>query len=228
MTDASNTVLAILGGTGDQGRGLAVRFAQAGFRVIIGSRDAQRAAAIAESLNAASLTAGDPGEGGVAGMANADASAAADIVIAAVPYEGHAKLLAGLKAELAGKILVDCVNPLGFDERGPYPVRVPEGSAAEQAAAILPETTVVAAFHHISAKLLQDPEISDFDLDVLVLGDDRAATGRVAELAGRLPGMRGIYAGRLRNSAQVEALTANLIAINRRYKAHAGIRVTDV
>jgi NADPH-dependent F420 reductase len=228
MTDANNTVLAILGGTGDQGRGLAVRFAQAGFRVIIGSRDAQRAAAIAESLNAASLTAGDRGEGGVAGMANADASAAADIVIAAVPYEGHAELLAGLKAELAGKILVDCVNPLGFDERGPYPVRVPDGSAAEQAAAILPETTVVAAFHHVSAKLLQDLEITDFALDVLVLGDDRAAAGRVAELAGRLPGMRGIYAGRLRNSAQVEALTANLIAINRRYKAHAGIRVTDV
>jgi NADPH-dependent F420 reductase len=218
MTDASKTVLAILGGTGDQGRGLAIRFAQAGHPVIIGSRDPVRARDAAAGLGVA----------GVEGMANSEAAATGEIVIAAVPYSGHAELLRGLQAELAGKILIDCVNPLGFDERGPYPLRVPEGSAAQEAAAILPDSTVVAAFHHVSAKLLQDPEITSFDLDVLVLGDNREATDMVRELAGRLPGMRGIYAGRLRNSAQVEALTANLIAINRRYKAHAGIRITDV
>jgi NADPH-dependent F420 reductase len=215
MTDAKDAVLAILGGTGDQGRGLARQFARAGNRVIIGSRSAGRAAETAAEL-------------GVEGKANAAAAAAADIIIAAVPYEGHAELLAGLRDELRGKILVDCVNPLAFDAHGPYPVRVPEGSAAEQAAAVLPDTTVVAAFHHVSAKLLQDPEITSFDLDILVLGEDRAATDLVRALAARIPGMRGIYAGRLRNAGQVEAFTANLIAINRRYKAHAGIRVTDV
>jgi 8-hydroxy-5-deazaflavin:NADPH oxidoreductase len=86
----------------------------------------------------------------------------------------------------------------------------------------------VAAFHHVSAVLLEDPEVTKFDLDVLVLGEDRDATDAVQALAATIPGMRGVYAGRLRNAGQVEALTANLISINRRYKAHAGIRVTDV
>jgi 8-hydroxy-5-deazaflavin:NADPH oxidoreductase len=215
MTDASNPVIAILGGTGDQGRGLARQFGKAGLRVIIGSRSTERASSAAAEI-------------GAEGMANADAAAAADVIIAAVPYEGHADLLKGLAGELAGKILVDCVNPLGFDQRGPYPLRVPEGSAAEQAAALLPSTTVVGAFHHVSAKLLEDPEIDSFDLDVLVLGEDREATDLVQSLAARIPGMRGVYAGRLRNCGQVEALTANLIAINRRYKAHAGLRITDI
>jgi 8-hydroxy-5-deazaflavin:NADPH oxidoreductase len=223
MTDANDAVLAILGGTGDQGRGLARQFAKAGNQVIIGSRSAERAAAAA-----AELTDGVAGVTGVTGAANKEAAAAADVIIAAVPYDGHAELLADLREELRGKILIDSVNPLGFDERGPYPIRVPEGSAAEQAAAILPDTTVVAAFHHVSARLLEDPDIDSFDLDVLVLGEDRAATDLVRSLAARIPGMRGIYAGRLRNAGQVEAFTANLIAINRRYKAHAGIRVTDV
>jgi 8-hydroxy-5-deazaflavin:NADPH oxidoreductase len=223
MTDANDAVLAILGGTGDQGRGLARQFAKAGNQVIIGSRSAERAAAAA-----AELTDGVTGVTGVTGAANKEAAAAADVIIAAVPYDGHAELLADLREELRGKILIDSVNPLGFDERGPYPIRVPEGSAAEQAAAILPDTTVVAAFHHVSARLLEDPDIASFDLDVLVLGEDRAATDLVRSLAARIPGMRGIYAGRLRNAGQVEAFTANLIAINRRYKAHAGIRVTDV
>ena len=129
---------------------------------------------------------------------------------------------------LAGKILVDCVNPLGFDGKGAYVLNVPEGSAAEQAAALLPQSVVVGAFHNVSAVLLLDRERTTVDTDVLVLGDDRAATDRVQDLVGLIPGMRGIYGGRLRNAAQVEALTANLISVNRRYKAHAGIRITDV
>lgn len=87
---------------------------------------------------------------------------------------------------------------------------------------------MVAAFHHLSAVLLDDPEVTDLATDVMVLGDDRDAVDRVIELAGVLPGVRGVHAGRLRNAQQVEALTANLIAINRRYKAHAGVRITDV
>jgi len=124
--------------------------------------------------------------------------------------------------------VVDCVNPLGFDERGPYPVVVDESSAAQQAQRLLPGSRIVAAFHHVSAVLLLDPEVRGIDTDVLVLGDDREAAEQVIALAGTVPGMRGVFAGRLRNAGQVEALAANLIAINRRYKAHAGIRVTDV
>ena len=210
-------VIGIFGGTGEQGRGLARRFAMAGQPVIIGSRSHDRAHAVAREVGH-----------GVRGLANRDAAREANLVIAAVPWEGHGELLAALAPELAGKIVVDCVNPLGFDKRGAYPLPVPEGSAAEQAAALLPGSRVVAAFHHVSAVLLLDPEVESIDLDVLVLGDDRTATDVVQALAARIPGMRGVYAGRLRNSGQVEALTANLVSINRRYKAHAGLRVTDI
>jgi NADPH-dependent F420 reductase len=166
-SDLSELVIGVLGGTGDQGRGLARRLAMAGQKVIIGSRD-------------------------------------------------------------AGKVVVDCVNPLGFDKRGAYPIPVPEGSAAQQAATVLPDSTVVGAFHHVSAVLLLDPDVAELDLDILVLGDDRAATDLVQALAELLPGARGVYAGRLRNCGQVEALTANLVSVNRRYKAHAGVRITDI
>jgi hypothetical protein len=215
-------VIGILGGTGDQGRGLARRFALAGHQVIIGSRSPERAAAAAQEIGH-----------GVQGQANADAARGASVVIAAVPWEGHGDLLSGLAAELSGKIVVDCVNPLGFDQRGAYALPVAEGgpaegSAAQQAAALLPGSRVVAAFHHVSAILLLDPEVDTIDLDVMVLGDDREATDLVQALAARIPGVRGIYAGRLRNCGQIEALTANLVSINRRYKAHAGLRVTDI
>jgi len=215
-------VIGILGGTGDQGRGLARRFALAGHQVIIGSRSPERAAAAAQEIGH-----------GVQGQANADAARGASVVIAAVPWEGHGDLLTGLAAELAGKIVVDCVNPLGFDQRGAYALPAAEGgpaegSAAQQAAVLLPGSRVVAAFHHVSAVLLLDPEVDTIDLDVLVLGDDREATDLVQALAARIPGVRGIYAGRLRNCGQIEALTANLVSINRRYKAHAGLRVTDI
>ena len=125
-------------------------------------------------------------------------------------------------------MVIDCVNPLGFDKQGAFALPVEEGSAAQQAAAVLPDSRVVAAFHHVSAVLLLDEASTEVDTDVLVLGDDREATDLVQDLVARIPGMRGIYAGRLRNAHQVEAMTANLISINRRYKAHAGLRVTDV
>jgi hypothetical protein len=186
--------------------------------VIIGSRSAERAQAAAAEL----------GGGGIRGMANADVAREADVVIVAVPWEGHRELLASLAGPLAGKIVIDCVNPLAFDHRGAYPIPVPEGSAAQQAAEVLPDSRVVGAFHHVSAVVLLDPEIGSVDLDVMVLGDDRPATDLVQSLAARIPGVRGVYAGRLRNCGQVEALTANLVSINRRYKAHAGLRVTDI
>lgn len=208
----------ILGGTGPQGRGLARRFADAGYRVVIGSRSTERAEATAAPYAGAS---------DVSGATNTEA-AAADVVIVAVPYQGHAGLLSEHASQLAGKIVIDCVNNIGFDSHGPYPVPVPAGSAAEEAAELLPSSTVIAAFHHVSSALLDDPTVDRLELDVLVLGEDRAAVGLVCRLAEAIPGARGIYGGRLRNAAQVEALTGNLIAINRRYKAHAGIRITDV
>ena len=217
VPDASGLHIAVLGGTGEQGRGLARRLALAGVRVVLGSRSAERAAAAAAEL---------PGE--VSGADNATAAASAELVVVAVPWDGHRELLVELSGALEGKVVVDCVNPLGFDAQGAYALAVEEGSAAQQAQAVLPGSRVVAAFHHVSAVLLLDESVDRLDTDVLVLGDDREATDVVQALVGLVPGMRGVYAGRLRNAHQVEALTANLISVNRRYKAHAGLRVTDV
>ena len=211
----------VLGGTGPQGRGLARRFAAAGHDVLIGSRTAERAELIAAEYQAAGHS------GRIAGGSNS-AAATAELVIVAVPYDGHADLLSSLATELTGKIVVDCVNPLGFDKQGPFPLRVAAGSAAQEAQQLLPESTVIAAFHHVSAVLLDDPTVEHFADDVLVLGEDREAVAVVCELVSTIPGARGIYAGRLRNAGQVEALTANLIAINRRYKTHAGLAVTGL
>lgn len=213
--DAMN--VSVLGGTGEQGRGLAQRLARAGQSVMIGSRSADRAESIAAEIGS-----------GVAGGSNEDAARFGDIVIVAVPWDGHRELLESLAADLAGKIVVDCVNPLGFDKQGAFALSVEEGSAAQQAASVLPDSSVVAAFHHISAVLLLDDSVSSIETDVLVLGDDRDATDAVQALAGRIDGIRGVYGGRLRNAGQVEAFTANLISMNRRYKVHAGVRVTDV
>ncbi len=223
LPDVSGLTVGILGGTGEQGRGLAYRFARAGQGVVIGSRSVERGAATAAEIMAM------PGvTGQVSGLGNVDAAAASDIVIVAVPWDGHAEAIAAVRDPLVGKIVVDCVNPLGFDGEGPYAVRVPEGSAAEQAESLLPFSRVVAAFHHVSAVLLVDPAVERIDLDVLVLGNDREAVATVMALAARIDGMRGVHAGRLRNAAQIEALTANIIAINRRYKVHAGLRITDL
>ncbi|MGH3412461.1 MAG: NADPH-dependent F420 reductase [Marmoricola sp.] len=221
MGELTNLTVAVLGGTGPQGRGLARRFATAGLRVVIGSRSADRAGTTATALAEAS-------SGEITGAENADAAASGDIVLLVVPWEGHAELVKSLAPTLAGKIVVDCVNPLGFDKRGAHVLDVEEGSAAQQAAGLLPDSRVVAAFHHVSAVLLEDPSVTEVACDVLVLGDDREATDTVQALADVIPGVRGVYGGRLRNAGQVEALTANLVSINRRYKAHAGIRVTDV
>jgi NADPH-dependent F420 reductase len=224
VPEVKELTVGVLGGTGPLGGGLARRFAAAGVAVVVGSRDADRGARIA-----AEILADVPG-GTVTGTDNAEVARLADVLVVAVPYEGHAELLRGLAGGLAGKIVVDAVNPLGFDRHGAYALHVAEGSAAQQAAALLPHSRVTAAFHHVSAPLLNDLSVPSLELDVLVLGEgeDREATDTVQALAELIPGVRGIYAGRLRNARQVESFTANLIAINRRYKAQAGVRITDV
>ncbi|SDP47230.1 reduced coenzyme F420:NADP oxidoreductase [Klenkia soli] len=221
-------VVGILGGTGPQGRGLAVRWAAAGQRVLLGSRDADRAGEVAAAVAARATAAAGGEEVSVQGGSNADVAGAADLVVVAVPFAGHAELLAELAPALAGKVVVDCVVPMGWDELGAYVLDVEEGSVAQQAAALLPDSWVVGAFHHLSAVTLEDLSQPTLDGDVLVVGDDRAAMDLVQALAGQLPGLRGVYAGRLRNARQVEALTINLVSVNRRYKAHAGVRVTGV
>ncbi|MFJ4712092.1 NADPH-dependent F420 reductase [Streptomyces sp. NPDC088785] len=217
LPDVSGLVVGVLGGTGPQGKGLAYRFARAGQKVILGSRAAERARAAAEELGL-----------GIEGADNAECARRSDIVIVAVPWDGHGATLEALRDDLADKLVVDCVNPLGFDKKGAYALKPEEGSAAEQAAALLPGSRVTAAFHHLSAVLLADPGVEEIDTDVMVLGESRADTDLVQALAARIPGMRGVFAGRLRNAHQVESLVANLISTNRRYKAHAGLRITDV
>lgn len=217
LPDVSDLVVGVLGGTGDQGRGLAYRLARAGQQVIIGSRSADRAQTAASEIGH-----------GVLGAENAECASRSDIVIVAVPWDGHARTLEALREELAGKLVVDCVNPLGFDKKGAYALKPEEGSAAEQAASLLPDSRVTAAFHHLSAVLLQDAAIETIETDVLVLGEVRADCELVQALAARIPGMRGVFGGRLRNAHQVESLVANLISVNRRYKAHAGVRLTDI
>lgn len=216
MTNGVPTPVGIIGGTGDQGRGLAYRFANAGIEVLIGSRDAARAREVAEKFALPNLR----------GTENKDVAAECAIAIIAVPWAGHEATVKELEPYLRGKIVVDCVNPLSFDEKGAYALKVSEGSACEQAHTLLPESTVVGAFHNVSSVVLLNPEVTDLAIDVLVLGDDRTATDQVQALAEFLPGVRGIYGGRLRNAGQIEAFTANLISINRRYKAHSSLRIT--
>jgi len=188
-----------------------------GSKVVIGSRDAARARLVAEQIGF-----------GIQGATNDDCASNCDVVIVTVPWDGHSALLESLKAHLVGKIVIDCVNPLGFDKQGAYGLPVAEGSAAQQAATILPDAHVVGAFHHISAVLLLDEAVDSIQTDVLVVGDDRDSTDVVQAIASRIPGIHGVFAGRLRNCGQIESFTANLISINRRYKAHSGIRVTDI
>ena len=214
---AGDTVVGVLGGTGPQGLGLARRLAASGTSVVIGSRDAGRAAEAAATV---------PGQ--VQGMDNAACAAACDVAIVAVPYDGHRDLLASLEEQLAGKVVIDCVNPLGFDGKGAFALQVPDGSACEEAQAVLPRSRVTGAFHHLSAVHLVDAERPALDCVVLVVGNDREATALPNQLAARFGGARGFYAGGLRNPHQVEAKPATLISVNRRYKAHAGLRVSDV
>jgi hypothetical protein len=192
--------------------------ALAGHRVLLGSRDPERAAGVVAALL-------DGRDLPVEGVGNPEAAAGADVVFLVFPYVGQAEMLPDLAGPIGGKVVVDVINPLGWDSQGPYLLEVPEGSAAEQAAALLPEARVVAAFHHAAPKLLADPE-RQVETDVLVASDDPAAKGLVLELADQIPGCRGVDAGPLRLARQLEGFTAVIVGINRRYKIHAGLRIT--
>ncbi|MBM3140063.1 MAG: NADPH-dependent F420 reductase [Chloroflexi bacterium] len=215
--------IALIGGTGPEGRGLATRFALAGHAVVIGSRDADRGASVARDLEGA-LAGRAPGA--LSGTANEEAVAGADLVVVTVPYSGHRATLEALRDALTGKIVVDAAVPVRFD-RGPRPVDVAEGSATEEAAAILAGSRVIGAFHNLSAEVLEDPD-TPVDADVLVTGNDAEAKQVVMALAESIAGARAIDAGPLRFSRFVEQITILLIGINGRYKAHTHVRVVGI
>lgn len=230
--------IAVIGGTGPQGRGLAYRWVRHGHRVVLGSRSADRAQEAAdrirERLPAAAVTGEGPAEGTcrvsgqVRGATNAEAASGADVVVLAVPYDGHDELVASLAEQLAGKVVVSCVNPLGFDKQGPFGLDVPGGSAAETAAALVPGARLVGAFHHVSAvSLWSDEEYLDHE-DVLVCGDDKEAKAVAIELARAVTSRDGVDAGRLRIARQLETWTAVLISINKRYKTRSGTSISGL
>ena len=211
MTEYLPTI-AVLGGTGAEGSGLAMRWAQAGYRVLIGSRSAEKAAEFAAEI-------------GAEGMGNAEAAAGCDIAVLTVPYSAQRPTLSDLKDALQGKILVDVTVPLV----PPKVMRVQlpeEGSAAQIAQTVLGDSVrVVSAFQNVSAGHLKDPD-HVIDCDVLITGDDPTAREEVVRLA-KAAGLVAIEAGPLDNAVAAEALTSLLIWINRKYKSPgAGIRIT--
>lgn len=219
--------IAVIGGTGPQGRGLAYRLVLAGHEVTIGSRDASRAADKASEIAEAALQTRLETVS-VSGDENLAAAGNAENVLLAVPYEGHDDLVSSLAPALAGKIVVSCVNPLGFDEKGPYALDVADGSAAEEGQRLAPDARFVGAFHHVSAVNLWKHRGPLADEDVLVCGDNDEANNIVADLAKAVTGHRGVIAGDLRLARELEPLTGVLISINKRHKVRSGIRITGL
>ena len=214
-------MLGFLGGTGPEGRGLALRFALAGEGVLIGSRDADRARQAADQILSSAATAS------VRGAMNRDVAREAEVVFVTVPYEAHRGTLAPLKDELAGKVVVDVVAPLAFQDGTATAIRVEEGSAALQAQALLSASTVTAAFQTISARDLLRPDRA-IDSDVVVCADDDRAKQLVMGLAEKVQGVRAVDGGGLQNARYVEDFTALLLNINRIYKAHSTLKIGGI
>jgi NADPH-dependent F420 reductase len=217
--------IAILGGTGPAGLGIALRWARAGETIILGSRDAQRAQAAADNVKERVGP-----HANICGMENSAACAAADLLMLTVPFEGQASLLKQLKPAIRpGSVLIDATVPLaaGVGGRASRTLGVWQGSAAQQAAELVPKgVSVVAAFHNVSAEMLNGD--APLDCDVIVCSDDPNAAQIARELAAKIPGVRAIDGGKLENARIVEQLTALLIGLNIRHKGHAGIRITGL
>jgi len=211
--------VAIIGGTGALGFGLAARWARAGVPVVIGSRDAGRAKEAAERAGAAD------------GLENDEAARGCEVVVLTVPFRNQSENLTNLKGVLReGQLLVDCTVPLAaaVSGRATRMLGVWQGSAAQQAAEMAPDgVRVVAALHTISAATLGDLDAA-LDEDILICGDRKADKRVVADLVARIDGLRPVDAGRLEQARIVESLTALLIGVNARYKTHAGIRITGL
>jgi len=223
--------IAIIGGTGPAGTGLALRWARAGEIVIVGSRDAVRAGQTAEAIR---NRVGAKAQ--VSGMENSAACAASDLLVITVPFDGQAALLKQLKPAIRpGSILIDATVPLAASVGG-RPSRtlgVWQGSAAQQTAELVPKgVSVVAAFQNVSAEVLNDNNNDnnndDVDCDVIVCSDDPNATLVAKDLAAKISGVRAVDGGKLENARIVEQITALLIGLNIRHKGHGGIRITGL
>ncbi len=220
-----NRPIAIIGGTGPAGMGLAMRWARAGETVIIGSRDSVRAEQAAETIRTRVGSAIN-----VSGLENSAACAATDLLMLTVPFAGQSALLKELKPAIRpGSILIDATVPLAASVGG-RPTRtlgVWQGSAAEQTAELVPKgVSVAAAFHNVSADLLNGDD--DLDCDVIVCSDDPKATEAAMRLATKIPHIRAIDGGKLENARIVEQITALLIGLNIRHKGHSGLRITGL
>ncbi|MGA7687397.1 MAG: NADPH-dependent F420 reductase [Terriglobales bacterium] len=225
-TNASITrTIAVIGGTGPAGMGLALRWARAGETIIIGSRDAARAQRAAEAIR---QRAGANAK--VSGMENSAACAATDLLMLTVPFEGQAALLKKLKTAIRpGSVLIDATVPLAasIGGRASRTIGVWQGSAAQQTAELVPKgVSVAAAFHNVSADILNSDQ--DLDCDVIVCSDDPHATEIAMELAAKIPRVRAIDGGKLENARIIEQVTALLVGLNIRHKGHGGVRITGL
>ena len=215
------TKIAFIGGTGPEGLGLAMRFAKAGNAVFIGSRSEERAAE-----GVAKVLAKVP-EGEVYGGFNVEGVEKADVIFLTVLSDAHHDTLVDLAEAIGDKIVVDVVVPMLFDENGPKSVVLDEGSAAQQADALLPKAKVVSGFHHLDATELQKID-KPMQGDVIVCGDHKAAKKKVMDLVEQIEYVRALDAGGLANSRYIEQMTVVLLHINKIYKAHAGVRITGI
>jgi NADPH-dependent F420 reductase len=217
--------IAVLGGTGPEGFGLALRWAQAGETVIIGSRDATRAQDAADKIKQKVGTGAK-----ISGSDNSAACADADLLVLTIPFEGHAALLKQLKPAIRpGSIVIDATVPLAASVggRASRTLGVWQGSAAQETAELVPKgISVVAAFQNVGAELLNVD--GPVDCDVMVCSDDPAALQVVRDLAAKIPGVRAIDGGKLENARILEQITALLIGLNIRHKGHSGIRITGL
>ena len=220
-TEQTLGVVAVIGGTGAEGSGFAMRWAQGGLDVVIGSRSAEKGARVAGELSERL------GNVSLRGTSNLEAAKMADVVVLSVPYDSQAMILESIMPGLAGKVLVTVVAPLLGEKKGRY-APAPGGSAAMEAQAqVGPDTRVVAAFQNVSAHHLIDPNAT-VECDVLVCGNKRSDRKIGISLA-RAAGLRGVHAGALQNAAVIEGMTAVLISINAIYKTrNAGIRITGI
>lgn len=217
--------IGFIGGTGPEGLGLAMRLAFAGERILIGSRRIERAEEAAQTVRDAVEQAGASADAG--GGVNRDVVEQSDVVIIVVPFEGHEATLNDLRDAIGSKLVIDAAVPLTMENRVPGIADVPEGSATEQAQALLPDAKVVGAFHNLSARKLQ--KLSDpMEGDVLITADDDEAKQAVVDLVGNMPDLRPIDAGPLSMSKFVEDLTALIIGMNMRYKTQAAVRMVGV
>jgi 8-hydroxy-5-deazaflavin:NADPH oxidoreductase len=215
-------MLGFIGGTGPEGLGLAMRYARAGESVFIGSRSKERGEEAATKIREA------VGGTAASGADNLECARSCEVLFLTIPYEGQADTLAALEDALKGKLVVNVIAPMTFEKGiGAVGVIPSGGSAAEESAGLLPQSRVVSAFQNLSAKELQELE-HPLEADILVCSDDDEARATVLDLVERVPNLRGVNAGPLRNSRYVEQITPLLVNLNRLHKTQTGIRITGI